>query len=44
MRARFDGAYIRAELERIGQQLDNPLAVFLIIHAILDAVTSASAS
>ncbi|UTF55618.1 DUF6036 family nucleotidyltransferase [Natronosalvus rutilus] len=30
MRARFDSAYIRSELERIGQQLDNPLTVFLI--------------
>jgi len=30
MRARFDRAYIRSELERIGQQLDNPLTVFLI--------------
>ena len=30
MRARFDSAYIRSELERIGQQLDNSLTVFLI--------------
>ena len=30
MRARFDSSYIRSELERIGQQLDNPLTVFLI--------------
>ncbi|MDZ7849701.1 MAG: DUF6036 family nucleotidyltransferase [Halodesulfurarchaeum sp.] len=30
MRARFDSAYIRSELERIGQQLDEPLTVFLI--------------
>jgi hypothetical protein len=30
MRARFDSAYIRSELERIGQHLDNPLTVFLI--------------
>ncbi|MFC5367196.1 DUF6036 family nucleotidyltransferase [Salinirubrum litoreum] len=30
MRARFDSAYIRSELEHIGQQLDNPLTVFLI--------------
>jgi hypothetical protein len=30
MRARFDSSYIRAELERIGQQLDAPLTVFLI--------------
>ena len=30
MRARFDSAYIRSELERIGQQLNNPLTVFLI--------------
>jgi uncharacterized protein (DUF2164 family) len=30
MRARFDSAYIRSALERIGQQLDNPLTVFLI--------------
>ncbi|MBX0305675.1 DUF6036 family nucleotidyltransferase [Haloarcula salinisoli] len=30
MRARFDSSYIRAELERIGQQLDTPLTVFLI--------------
>lgn len=30
MRARFDSAYIRSELERIGQQLDNPITVFLI--------------
>jgi len=30
MRARFDSSYIRSELERIGQQLDDPLTVFLI--------------
>jgi hypothetical protein len=30
MRARFDSSYIRSELERIGQQLDKPLTVFLI--------------
>ena len=30
MRARFDSSYIRSELERIGQRLDNPLTVFLI--------------
>ncbi|WP_135536404.1 DUF6036 family nucleotidyltransferase [Halostella pelagica] len=30
MRARFDSSYIRSELERIGQQLDEPLTVFLI--------------
>ncbi|WP_117595649.1 DUF6036 family nucleotidyltransferase [Haloprofundus halophilus] len=30
MRARFDSSYIRSELERIGQQLDNPLTVSLI--------------
>jgi len=30
MRARFDRSYIRSELERIGQQLDDPLTVFLI--------------
>jgi hypothetical protein len=30
MRARFDSSYIRLELERIGQQLDDPLTVFLI--------------
>ena len=30
MRARFDSAYIRSELERVGQQLDEPLTVFLI--------------
>lgn len=30
MRARFDSAYIRSELERIGEQLDAPLTVFLI--------------
>ncbi|USZ73514.1 DUF6036 family nucleotidyltransferase [Natronosalvus halobius] len=30
MRARFDSAYIRSELERIGQQLDTPLTAFLI--------------
>ena len=30
MRRRFDSSYIRSELERIGQQLDNPLTVFLI--------------
>ncbi|MFC7251846.1 DUF6036 family nucleotidyltransferase [Halomicroarcula sp. GCM10025324] len=30
MRARFDSSYIRSELERIGQQLDDPLIVFLI--------------
>lgn len=30
MRKRFDSAYIRSELERIGQQLDAPLTVFLI--------------
>ena len=30
MRARFDSSYIHSELERIGQQLDNPLTVFLI--------------
>ncbi|MCU4744162.1 DUF6036 family nucleotidyltransferase [Natronoglomus mannanivorans] len=30
MRARFDSAYIRSELERIGQQLHEPLTVFLI--------------
>lgn len=30
MRARFDSSYIRSELERIGQQLDEPCTVFLI--------------
>ncbi|WP_158598828.1 hypothetical protein [Haloarcula sp. Atlit-47R] len=30
MRARFDSSYIRSEIERIGQQLDKPLTVFLI--------------
>lgn len=30
MRARFDRSYIRSELERIGQQLHEPLTVFLI--------------
>lgn len=30
MRARFDSSYIRSELERIGQQLDDPLTVYLI--------------
>lgn len=30
MRTRFDTAYIRSELERIGQQLDESLTVFLI--------------
>lgn len=30
MRERFDSSYIRSELERIGQQLDDPLTVFLI--------------
>mgnify|MGYP002760965343 FL=1 len=30
MRARFDSSYIRSELERIGEQLDDPLTVFLI--------------
>ena len=30
MRARFDSSYIRSELGRIGQQLDDPLTVFLI--------------
>ena len=30
MRPRFDRSYIRSELERIGQQLDDPLTVFLI--------------
>ena len=30
MRARFDSSYIRSELEHIGQQLDEPLTVFLI--------------
>ncbi|SFR91017.1 hypothetical protein SAMN05216559_0867 [Halomicrobium zhouii] len=30
MRARFDSSYIRSELDRIGQQLDEPLTVFLI--------------
>lgn len=30
MRARFDSAYIRSELERIGEQLDAPLTVYLI--------------
>ncbi|QLG29809.1 hypothetical protein HUG10_19545 (plasmid) [Halorarum halophilum] len=30
MRARFDSSYIRSELERIGQQLDTPLTVFLV--------------
>mgnify|MGYP000052899988 CR=1 FL=1 len=30
MRARFDSSYIRSELERIGQGLEEPLTVFLI--------------
>lgn len=30
MRARFDSSYIRSELEHIGEQLDDPLTVFLI--------------
>lgn len=30
MRARFDSEYIRAELERIGEQIDTPLTVYLI--------------
>jgi len=30
MRARFDSAYIRSELERIGDALDEPLTVYLI--------------
>lgn len=30
MRSRFDSAYIRAELERIGKHLDKPLTVHLI--------------
>jgi len=30
MRARFDAEYIRSELERIGQQLDSAVTVFLI--------------
>jgi len=30
MRERFDGEYIRSELERIGDQLDGPLTVYLI--------------
>lgn len=30
MSARFDSAYIRSELERIGEQLEAPLTVFLI--------------
>ncbi len=30
MRARFDSSYIRSELKRIGQQLDEQLTVFLI--------------
>lgn len=30
MRPRFDDSYIRTELERIGEHLDEPLTVFLI--------------
>lgn len=28
MRERFDGEYIRSEMERVGGQLDDPLTVY----------------
>jgi hypothetical protein len=30
MRERFDSEYIRSELERIGDQLETPLTIYLI--------------